>query len=80
MRQSNTLNLNWHPTPPMFSVYTGKVYTDKVWLLNILGNDMYTFAYLKLLSFSGSQRVSKCLVWEIYQQNFVTVIYREFLK
>lgn len=46
------------------------VYTVKDWLLNILGNDMYPLLYSKLLSFSGSQGVSKCLVWEIHQQKY----------
>lgn len=46
LRQLDILNLNWHPTPPVFSVYTGKV-----WLYNILGIYMYTSLIFKTAQF-----------------------------
>lgn len=52
LSQMDITNFKWHTNPPRFSIYT-----SKVWVYNILENDIYTVLYSKVFSFSGSNMI-----------------------
>lgn len=56
LSQMDITNFKWHTNPPRFSIYT-----SKVWVYNILENDIYTVLYSKVFSFSGSNMIFWCL-------------------